>query len=286
MKVIRKIEEMQKIADEYRLADKKIGFVPTMGYLHEGHLSLMEAATEKSDVLAVSIFVNPTQFSPDEDLEEYPRDIERDEKRLAEIGCDVLFYPTEAMMYPSGYKTYVIVEDITQKLCGTSRPTHFRGVTTVVTKLFNIIKPHVAVFGQKDAQQAIVIKKMVKDLNMDIEIVTAPIVREADGLAMSSRNIYLSEAEREDALSLNQSLNMVKQMIENGERDANLLKRKIQEMINVKSHTKIDYVSIVDTNNLEEVENISGEVLIALAVFVGKTRLIDNVMVDVEQDLA
>jgi pantoate--beta-alanine ligase len=286
MKVIRKIEEMQKIADEYRLADKKIGFVPTMGYLHEGHLSLMEAATEKSDVLAVSIFVNPTQFSPDEDLEEYPRDIQRDEKRLAEIGCDVLFYPTEAMMYPSGYKTYVIVEDITQKLCGTSRPTHFRGVTTVVTKLFNIIKPHVAVFGQKDAQQAIVIKKMVKDLNMDIEIVTAPIVREADGLAMSSRNVYLSEAEREDALSLNQSLNTVKQMIENGERDANLLKRKIQEMINVKSHTKIDYVSIVDTTNLEEVENISGEVLIALAVFVGKTRLIDNVMVDVEQDLA
>ncbi len=281
MKIIRSVAEMQAEAEALRRVGQSIGFVPTMGYLHEGHLSLLRIARRRADVTVMSIFVNPTQFGPNEDLERYPRNFERDEKLAEEEGCDILFYPTPEEMYPQPYRTYVTVEDITKVLCGKSRPIHFRGVTTIVAKLFNIVKPDFAVFGQKDAQQAIVIKQMVRDLNFDLEILTGPIVREPDGLAMSSRNMYLSAEERRDALKLYQSLMKAKNLIENGERDAERIKKNIEHILQQGKSAKIDYIEIVDTTNLKPVEKIHGEVLIALAVFVGKTRLIDNIQLTV-----
>lgn len=281
MKIIRTVKEMHETTNQFRQAGKQIGFVPTMGYLHEGHLSLMRAAKKRSDVLIVSIYVNPTQFAPNEDLDQYPRDLEYDQQQLETVGCDVLFLPSNEIMYPPPYHTYVMVEELTQTLCGASRPTHFRGVTTIVTKLFNCVKPHIAVFGQKDAQQAIILKRMVQDLNMDIEMIISPIVRELDGLAMSSRNTYLSENERKDALVLSQALHHAQDQIQHGERNANRLINEMVQMISTKPTTKIDYVSIVDTTHLKPVETIEGEILIAMAVFVGKTRLIDNVMINI-----
>ena len=281
MQIIRSIAEMQRTAEALRREGKIIGFVPTMGYLHEGHLSLLRIARQHADVTVMSIFVNPTQFGPNEDLDRYPRNFERDERLAKEEGCDVLFYPAVEEMYPQPYRTYVTVEEITQVLCGKSRPIHFRGVTTIVAKLFNIVKPHFAVFGQKDAQQAIVIKQMVRDLNFNLQILTGPIIREPDGLAMSSRNVYLSAEERKDALNLNHSLLEAKKLIELGERDAQKLQKRIKEILLQGKSARIDYIEIVDTTNLRPVEKLQGEILIALAVFIGKTRLIDNIQVTV-----
>lgn len=283
MRVITKIKEMQRVADELRKEGKIIGVVPTMGYLHEGHLSLIRIAKEKSDIVITTIFVNPLQFAPNEDYDKYPRDFERDVKLAQSAGCDIIFHPSVEEMYPENFLTYVEVEKLTKVLEGEFRPTHFRGVTTVVAKLFNITKPHIAVFGQKDAQQALIIKQMVRDLNFDIEIIVAPIVRESDGLAMSSRNVYLSESERKDATVLYQSLKLAEKLIEEGERNSSVIISKMEDLIKSKPTAKIDYIAIVDPNTLEKVESLSEgkEYLIALAVRIGSTRLIDNTLVKI-----
>jgi pantoate--beta-alanine ligase len=281
MKIITQISEMQKQADVLRSQGKRIGLVPTMGFLHEGHLSLVQRVKQHADVVVMSIFVNPTQFGPSEDFEDYPRDFDHDEKLAKSVGGDIIFCPDWRDVYPEPYLTYVEVEKITRVLCGLSRPTHFRGVTTIVTKLFNIVKPHVAVFGQKDAQQAIVIKQMVADLNFDIEIIIAPIVREKDGLAMSSRNTYLTPGHRAQAVILYQSLMEAKRLIQNGERNVEIIKNQMRQMIEQQPDAVIDYIEIVDTKNLEPQTELKGEVLIALAVQIGKPRLIDNIIISV-----
>ena len=282
MEVFENIPAMKQFVRMKKAEGKTIGFVPTMGYLHSGHLSLIKKSTSQNDVTVISIFVNPTQFGENEDLDQYPRDFERDCRLAQEAGADAVFFPTAGMMYPEGYKTYVEVVDITKRLCGVTRPTHFKGVTTVVTKLFHIVAPDRAYFGQKDAQQLLVIRRMVKDLNMDIEIVGCPIVRETDGLAMSSRNLYLSEEERTQATVLNQSLEMAEKMIDSGERDSNTVKKAIKEKIGTMELARIDYVELVDTESLLPAQRITGEVLIALAVYFGETRLIDNRILEVE----
>jgi len=281
MKIITTVKEMQTEAEKLRQRGKVIGLVPTMGYLHEGHLSLIRIARKKADVVVISIFVNPTQFGPNEDLGKYPRDIKRDEKLASETGVDIIFCPSNEEMYPERYLTYVTVEKITETLCGTSRPGHFRGVTTICAKLFNIVKPHFAVFGEKDYQQAVIIKHMIRDLNLDMELITGPIVREADGLAMSSRNAYLSPAERQDALVLNRSLKFAEEMIRNGEKRTEVIIKAVKKMIEEKKSTRVDYVSVVDPDTLASLEKIEDKALIALAVFVGDTRLIDNRIVKV-----
>jgi len=281
MKVIEKINDMKKISKDLILNGKSIGFVPTMGYLHEGHLSLVRKARKENEIVVVSIFVNPTQFGPNEDFDKYPRDTDRDLKLLQNENVDFVFMPSVEEMYPEGYATYVIVERLTEVLCGKSRPGHFRGVATVVTKLFNIVKPTRAYFGQKDAQQFRVLKRMVEDLNMDVEMVEAPIVRESDGLAMSSRNVYLSPEERKQAVALFETLNLAKKAIENGERDAEKVKKLMRENISKYDKVIIDYIEIVDEKNLTPLSKIEGKVLIAIAAFVGKARLIDNIIVEV-----
>ncbi|MDN5338849.1 MAG: pantoate--beta-alanine ligase [Thermotogaceae bacterium] len=281
MKVIEKINDMKKISKDLILNGKSIGFVPTMGYLHEGHLSLVRKARKENEIVVVSIFVNPTQFGPNEDFDKYPRDTDRDLKLLQNENVDFVFMPSAEEMYPEGYATYVIVERLTEVLCGKSRPGHFRGVATVVTKLFNIVKPTRAYFGQKDAQQFRVLKRMVEDLNMDVEMVEAPIVRESDGLAMSSRNVYLSPEERKQAVALFETLNLAKKAIENGERDAEKVKKLMRENISKYDKVIIDYIEIVDEKNLTPLSKIEGKVLIAIAAFVGKARLIDNIIVEV-----
>jgi len=281
MKIIESIEEMRNFSREQKKIGKRIGFVPTMGYLHEGHLSLISKGKELSDLVVVSIFVNPIQFSPGEDYESYPRDLKRDCQLLEGVGCDCLFIPSVQEMYPPGFLTSVQVEKITMVLCGASRPGHFKGVTTVVCKLFNIIEPDLAVFGQKDAQQAVVIKRMVKDLNLDIEIIVSPTVRESDGLAMSSRNVYLSEEERRDATVLFQALKEANARIEKGERNPLILKSFLRQMIENKKTAEIDYIEIVDGEELQEIDILKGKVLIALAVKFGKARLIDNLFLEV-----
>lgn len=272
---------MQGISDSLRAQDKTIGFVPTMGFLHEGHLSLVDAANKNADITIVSIFVNPTQFTPDEDFEDYPRDMKRDKELLEERGCSFLFYPQKEEMYREHYKTEVEVKDLSQLLCGVKRKIHFRGVTTVVAKLFNIIKPHIAVFGQKDGQQSIIIKRMVRDLNFDIKIIVAPTVREKDGLALSSRNMYLSKKEREEAPIIYSSLKEAERMIKDGVREPEKIKKRMREMISAKETAQIEYIEIVDTEELRSLEEIKGEVLVAVACQFGKARLIDNIMVDV-----
>ncbi|MFH1942130.1 MAG: pantoate--beta-alanine ligase [bacterium] len=281
MKVIRTVREMQAEAEKHRQVGRMIGFVPTMGYLHEGHLSLIRIARSRADVVVVSIFVNPTQFGPEEDLDKYPRDFRSDEKLAEEAGADIIFYPSEKEMYPYDFLTFVSVEEITDVLCGASRPGHFRGVATVCVKLFHAVKPHFAVFGQKDAQQVVVIRRMVKDLNFDVEIVTGPIVREVDGLAMSSRNAYLSKEERKDALSLNQSLKLAEEMVRNSERRVDVIVHAMKELIDGGKRTRIDYISVVYPETLRELDEIEDKALVALAVFVGKTRLIDNTIIDI-----
>ena len=255
-----------------------LGFVPTMGYLHEGHLSLVRRARAENDRVAVSIFVNPTQFGPQEDLAQYPRDLQRDLALLEREGTDVVFNPSPEEMYPGGFNTRVDVEKVTERLEGAFRPGHFRGVATVVAKLFNIVEPTRAYFGSKDAQQLIVIKKMVQDLNMNLEIVPVPTVREPDGLAMSSRNTYLGPLERVAALVLYRALSLAQQLHGGGERKAEPIRQEMTRLIRGEPRASIDYVSIAHPQTLEELDEISGPALVSLAVRIGKTRLIDNVM--------
>ena len=281
MDIISKVNMMKEIAREARGKGKKIGFVPTMGAIHEGHLSLIWRARELSDLVVVSLFVNPAQFGPKEDFERYPRDMTRDADLCIAEGVDYLFTPLEQEIYPRGYMTYVEVKRLSDVLCGRSRPGHFRGVATIVLKLFNIVLPSFAVFGQKDAQQAIIIKKMVKDLSIDVEIVVAPTVRHEDGLAMSSRNSYLNPSEREAATVLSRALKEAERLISEGEGEAEKIEEEMKKMIEAEPLARIDYISIMDTKDLHHLSKISGEILIALAVFIGNTRLIDNIIMKV-----
>ncbi len=280
MDVIRSITEMSAIARKWRSEGFVIGLVPTMGYFHQGHLALMKAARKLADRVVVSLFVNPTQFGQNEDLDKYPRNFKRDKSLAEGQGVDSLFVPTPEEMYPSGYQTWVDVTELTKGLCGASRPGHFRGVTTVVSKLFHIVQPDIAVFGQKDFQQLQVIRRMVQDLDIPVEIVAHPIVREPDGLAMSSRNAYLSQDERQRAICLYQSLKKAQDMVEAGCRDAEEIKRAVESTINAYSGTHIDYIFLGDPETLEEVAFLKGKSLLALAVYVGNTRLIDNILLD------
>lgn len=281
MRIIKTITEMKKYCGDIRACGQSLGFVPTMGYLHEGHLALIRESGKKCDVTVVSIFVNPLQFGQGEDYEEYPRDLTRDAAMAEEAGADAVFAPAVAEMYPKGYNTFVDVAGVTDSLCGRSRPGHFRGVTTVVNKLFNIVQPHLAFFGQKDAQQVLVIKKMVTDLNMNLEIVVVPIIREADGLAMSSRNVYLSPAERRAAPVLHKSLLKARDMVEQGERNPEAVKAVVKEMIAGEPLAKIDYVELLAMPDLTATDRMEGQNLLALAVFFDKTRLIDNLVLEV-----
>lgn len=271
---------MQQVADELRQSGKKIGVVPTMGYLHEGHLSLIQIARQHSDAVIVTLFVNPMQFGPSEDFKKYPRDFEQDKKLTETAGTDILFVPSKEEMYSGGNLTFVDVEKITNVLEGNFRPTHFRGVTTVVVKLFNITKPHIVVFGQKDAQQAIVVQKLVKDLDFDIKIFIGPTVRETDGLAMSSRNVYLSSTERKDSTVLYQSLRLAQQLIDDGEQNCSIIISEMSKLITSKPSAKIDYISISDAASFEELAVLrsNDHILISLAVRIGTTRLIDNIL--------
>lgn len=276
MDVITSVTEMQLWSREARKAGRVIACVPTMGFLHDGHLALMREGKRRGDVLVVTIFVNPTQFGIGEDFDQYPRDLEGDKKLTLQVGTDIIFAPPVAEMYPHGYQTFVTVDKVTQALCGLSRPTHFQGVTTVVAKLFNIIQPHVAVFGEKDYQQLVVIRRMVKDLNFNIEIIGYPIVREKDGLAMSSRNKYLNEEERKAALCLWDSLNRAERLYLKGERSAPRLIQEMNNRINAEKLAEVDYIRICNAETLVDSETIDGNAVIALAVRFGKTRLIDN----------
>jgi len=277
MKIIETIQQLREELRQYKSRGQTLGFVPTMGYLHRGHLSLVEQSKKENEKTVVSIFVNPAQFGPGEDLDRYPRDPEMDEQLLKELEVDVVFYPTVKEIYPEGYATYVEVEKWGTVLCGKSRPTHFRGVTTVVLKLLNIVSPTSAYFGRKDAQQAIIIKKMVKDLNLEVTIQTMPIIRDADGLALSSRNAYLSAEERKAALSLSRALEKAKTEIDHGLRDASALKELILKEIDKYPLVTVDYIEIVSLDGLEKIKTISVDnTLAAGAIWVGKTRLIDN----------
>lgn len=279
MKVIKTIDELKKIVKEWKKEGLSVGLVPTMGYLHEGHKSLIVRAVAENDRVVVSDFVNPTQFAPNEDFESYPRDIDADSALCEEAGADVIFNPDANEMYVNPL-TFVDMREITKVLCGKTRPIHFSGVCTVVSKLFNIVTPDRAYFGQKDAQQLCIIRKMVKDLNFDIEIVGCPIVRESDGLAKSSRNTYLNTEERAAALCLSRSLNMAKAMIENGETDCNKIVDLAKSEINKEALAKIDYVEIVDLNTLKPIDSVKKPMLMAMAVYIGKTRLIDNFIME------
>jgi len=276
MDIIESPPEMQKLAESYRKAGLAVAFVPTMGYFHEGHLELMREGKRLADRLVVSIYVNPAQFSPGEDFERYPRDFERDRKLASTVGADVIFRPSNAQMYPPGHLTYVNVLAMTGRLCGESRPNYFQGVTTICTKLFNIVKPHLAVFGKKDFQQYQVIRRMVLDLNLDLEIVGLATVREEDGLAMSSRNVYLKPDERASALSLVKSLKAAQELYDRGERDSRTILERVREMIEGHPGCGIDYAGIFNTETFEDMERVEGQAVLALAVKVGKTRLIDN----------
>jgi pantoate--beta-alanine ligase len=277
MKIVESVAEMRALARAWARGGKRIGFVPTMGYLHEGHLSLVRESRSRADVTVVSIFVNPTQFGPNEDFQKYPRDPEKDAAYLERGGVDCLFHPDASEIYPPGYRTYVEVHGLQDRLCGRSRPGHFRGVVTVVLKLFEIVRPDLAFFGAKDAQQVLIIRRMAADLDLDVEVVTCPLVREADGLALSSRNAYLSPEERKAALALSTGLRWAEKAVAAGERDAGRLVAGVRSVLEAEPLARIDYVEAVDTETLEPVAEVRGEVLLALAVFIGSTRLIDNV---------
>lgn len=276
MEVIEATDVMQQKAEGLRLKGEVLGLVPTMGFFHEGHLELMRVARKHCDVVIISIFVNPMQFGPSEDLAAYPRDLEGDLAKARQVGVDIAFVPTVDQLYPEGFESRVSVEKVTKHLCGLSRPTHFDGVTTIVAKLFNITKPHLAVFGQKDYQQLTVISRMVKDLNIDLQIVGVPTYREPDGLAMSSRNSYLNGEERKSALCLKKSLDLAREMVAMGKTRSAPIKKAIEELILSHPYTQIDYVNLCDPVTLADVDTVTGETLLALAVRVGKTRLIDN----------
>ena len=278
MKISQTIEQAHAASRSARRCGKRVGLVPTMGALHEGHLSLVRAAKTRCDVVAVSIFVNPTQFGPSEDFSKYPRNFERDQQLLEKEGVDLVFAPSVDEMYPRGAVTYVTVEGLSERLCGRSRPGHFRGVTTVVSKLFHISEPDKAFFGQKDAAQAAVIRRMVRDLNFPVEIVVCPIVREPDGLAMSSRNAYLDPQQRDSALVLYRSLSRVQEMFKAGERQISRLLSAGKEMFVQEPSVRLDYFEIVDPDTLEPVAQIAKPALVAVAAFLGSTRLIDNLV--------
>ena len=277
MKVIETIDEIKQLRQQ--LAEP-VGLVPTMGYLHEGHLSLVRHARAENSSVVVSIFVNPAQFSPQEDFKAYPRDTRRDLALLKKEGADIVFMPATAGMYPAHFNSWVEVGDITERLEGAYRPGHFRGVATVVAKLFNIVQPTRAYFGQKDAQQAIVIKKMVSDLNMNLEIVALPTVREPDGLAMSSRNIYLSPEQRQAATVLYRALSLAHELWTRGEKDAERLRQQMRALIQQEKLANIDYVSVADAATLEDLDMVKTPALVSLAVKIGKTRLIDNIVLE------
>lgn len=284
MEIIKRTPQMKSLARRLAGEGARIGFVPTMGALHAGHLSLMQRARQMSDIVVVSIFINPIQFGPSEDLDRYPRDLARDAELCMTRGVDYIFAPLIDEVYPEDFSTYVIVEGLSDKLCGASREGHFRGVTTVITKLFNVIHPQFAFFGRKDAQQAVIVKRMVEDLCMDTEIVVCPIVRDEDGLALSSRNAYLSDEERAAATVLYRALEKAQVVYGGGERNAEAIQKAMEEVIASEPLVRVDYISIVDAKDLEPVQTLSDErtILIALAAYVGKTRLIDNVVLNGE----
>ncbi len=276
METISSCREMQRYSNERRAAGESIALVPTMGSLHEGHLSLIRLGRQRCDALVVSIFINPTQFSPTEDFNTYPRDFSRDLDLCQSLGVDVIFHPSANEMYSEGFQTFIEVEELSKPLCGISRPHFFRGVATVCAKLFNIVKPHVAVFGEKDYQQLLVIRRMVKDLNIDIEIIGSPLVREHDGLAMSSRNAYLNPSERKAALSLNHALSEAGDLFQKGWRDASEIIRRVQKIMEAEPLARIDYIELRDAETLAPIATIDRPAVLALAAYVGKTRLIDN----------
>ena len=276
MKIVKTISEIRDIVKEWRKAEYSIGLVPTMGYLHAGHGSLIEQSVKNNDKTVVSIFVNPTQFGPNEDLEKYPRDIKRDSELVASLGGDIIFNPEPEEMYKKNNATTIKVEGLSQKLCGITRPIHFAGVCQVVSKLFNIVTPDNAYFGLKDFQQYVIINKMVDDLNFPVKINPCAIVREESGLALSSRNVYLTDDERKSALSLNQSLNYAKSLISSGEKRASFIIDEITKIINNVPYSKIDYVKIVDIDTLDDIDTVEKRYAVLLAVYIGKTRLIDN----------
>lgn len=282
MEIVKRIPLMKEASKKARSEGKIIGLVPTMGYLHDGHLSLVREARKMSDVVVVSIFVNPTQFAPHEDLDKYPRDLARDTEILVDEKVDYVFIPSAEEIYPAAYATYVKVRELSDLMCGLSRPTHFEGVTTVVLKLFHITDAHFAFFGQKDAQQLIIIRKMVKDLNLDVEIVRVSIVREADGLAMSSRNAYLSPEERQAAPVLYRALQQATGKIDGGERKAKNILKAIEEIVAEEPLAKLDYAVVTDLNDLKDLKTLKGRCLIAVAAYFGSTRLIDNVIVELD----
>jgi len=282
MNIIMSVTEMQAFSDACRKQGKTIAFVPTMGYLHQGHAHLMQEGRKLGDILIVSIFVNPTQFGPGEDFEKYPRDWDRDAQLCASAGVDVIFAPTAEEMYPQGYQTSITVSQVSQNLCGVSRPTHFQGVATVVAKLFSCTKPHVALFGEKDFQQLAVIKRMVRDLNVDVRIIGVPTVREQDGLAMSSRNTYLNADERRSALSLSRGLARARELFQQGERSALVLIGTVREIIEKETCATVDYIQVCDIETLQDIDVISQPAVMALAVKIGKARLIDNIVLKEE----
>lgn len=276
METLTDIAAMRRWSGAARAAGKRIGLVPTMGYLHAGHISLVRLARERSDAVVASIFVNPTQFGPNEDLAAYPRDLERDAEMLRDAGAEALFLPTAAAMYPEGHQTWVTVAEVTRGMCGASRPVHFRGVATIVTKLFNIVTPHVAVFGCKDFQQLVTIRRLVSDLDFDIEIVGGPIVREDDGVAMSSRNAYLTPAERVAARGLSRAIAAARERVAAGERSAAKLRSTVEACIAAEPLARLDYAVLVDPESLKEIDVLDGPVLLAIAAQIGRARLIDN----------
>jgi pantoate--beta-alanine ligase len=285
MKTAKTIEEIRKYINEWKLKGYSIGLVPTMGYLHEGHLSLINRASE-NDRVVVSIFVNPMQFGPQEDMAAYPRDWRRDNRLCEENGVDLIFHPDEKELYEADFCTYVNMSVLTEELCGLSRPFHFRGVCTVVAKLFNIVAPDRAYFGEKDAQQLAIIKQMVKDLNFNIKVIGCPIIREKDGLAKSSRNTYLNEVERKAAQVLSGSIRLGKKRLTDGEKDTTVLIRTMKDFIENEPLAKIDYLKVVDAASLRQVEKIERPILVAMAVYIGKTRLIDNFTFDAQNTCA
>ena len=278
MEVIKTIKEMNEFSSQARGAGRTIAFVPTMGFFHEGHLSLMREGRRRGDLLIVSLFVNPTQFAPHEDLKNYPRNFERDRQMAEEVGTDILFAPEADEMYPPDHQTHVLVEKVTRNLCGRSRPTHFQGVATVVMMLFEIVMPHVTLFGEKDYQQLVTIRQMVRDLHMNVEVVGMPTVREPDGLAMSSRNTTLLPDERKAALSLYRSLQRAKELLQKGEQRAGRILDEMNGILQSEPLVRMDYVQICDVLTLQDVDRIEGDVVVALAAYLGKTRLIDNLV--------
>ncbi len=283
MKTVKSIREVKEYVSELRRKGKNIGFVPTMGYSHAGHLSLVRESARRCDCTVVSIFVNPTQFAPNEDFNKYPRNIQNDIEILEEEGADLVFIPGDGEMYPEGYKTYVEVKDLQERLCGGSRPDFFKGVCTIVLKLFNIVRPDISFFGQKDAQQVVILKKMASDLNLDVKIEAMPIIREKSGLALSSRNEYLDKKQKKAALCLSRSLGRARRMVEAGEKNAAQVLKSIKAEIESEPLARIDYIEIVDSENLQSLQQIKDKTLIAVAVFIDNVRLIDNIIVKIRR---